>query len=209
MKPAYLWILLTCLLCITCSKKEEKPVRLISLPRSNSPLVGAWWFRSPERGFFQIVFYPDGSCLSNVFEGGVGSYKASPTIIEVVSTSGKFNFRYILQGEYLQMQLPIPIGNVTFMRVSDRALSLLRGRYCGSGEMDITSAYETVVEFDGRGAYTMRGELGLYWVDVEGLHLIITVGLYWGQSQFATSIPGNDGIISSFSGHDGTFTRCK
>jgi hypothetical protein len=206
MKLAYLWIFFTCLLCITCSKKEERPVRLNSFPRSNSPLVGAWWFRSQGIEFLQIVFYPDGSCLSNLF--GVGSYKASPTIIEVVSADRKFNFPYILRDEYLQIQLPLPLGNVTFRRVPDSWLSLLRGRYCGSGEMDITSADETVVEFDGRGAYTMKGTIGLYWVDDEGVHLIITDGLYWGQSQF-NAIFGNDGIISTFVGQGGTFTRCK
>ena len=206
MKRTCIWILFICLLCITLTKNEVRSTAQIPIEKStfNSPLVGAWWFWS-EMGFLQIVFYPTGSYFSNVV--WEGTYDVSPTIIKFATPYGKLDCLYSLRGDSLWIQFPS--GNICFKRVSEWAQSLLRGKYCGSSEEDINSPYQTVLEFDGRGRYTKNGVPGLYWVDTDGVHLIIASYGYWAQLHFPYCQFGNDGRIIMFVGSDGTFTRCN
>jgi hypothetical protein len=216
MKHTNFWMLVTCLLFISGSMQAEKPIglefshNLDSQSSLNTQLVGAWWLFIQEEGFgfYQIVFYPDGSYCSNVL--GIlekGRYQVTSTVIRIESNVGKFNLPYKLRGVSLQIQLPG--GVFTFARLSDLALDKLKGHYCGSGEMDHNSSIKTDLEFDGRGVYKRNGVLGLYWVHFQEIHLIYFYYGNWAQWEYIATGSGRDRRISAFSGQEGNYARCN
>jgi hypothetical protein len=170
-------------------------------------LVGTWLTFVKGQGYFQIIFYADGTYRTNIF-GRIenGTYQITETVVIFSSSATTFKLPYRLQG--YSLQLTMNMVNFQFDRASASALKSLGGRFCGSGKGDIDSPYETVIRFDGLGGYTLGGFPGLYWVDYLGVHMIMPLEGFWSDWNYPTVSKDKNGRIILFSGHLGNYYRC-